>query len=85
MIAGIATLIYLTDEPSKAGWLSPEEIAALKADLERDTASLGSREQGVLRPPRTITESRYGTCGSEAQVVRIPDRGEHSYPGWDDR
>jgi sugar phosphate permease len=55
VIAGIATLIYLTDEPSKAGWLSPEEIAALKADLERDTASLGSREQGVLSSLRSKT------------------------------
>src|SRR3984957_15608244 len=55
VIAGIATLIYLTDEPSKAGWLSPEEIAALEADLERDTASLGSREQGVLSSLRSRT------------------------------
>ena len=48
VIAGVVTLFYLTDRPSKAGWLTPEQRALVEADLARDAAALGHREHRVL-------------------------------------
>jgi sugar phosphate permease len=53
VIAGVVTLLYLTDQPSKARWLSSGEIAALEADLAKDQASFGHREHGVLNSLRS--------------------------------
>ena len=56
VIAGIVTLFYLTDRPEKAGhWLTAEEQRLIAEDLERDRASLGTREHSMfaaLRNPR---------------------------------
>jgi len=55
IIAGIVTLLYLTDKPEKAHWLTEEEKRLIQADLERDRAALGSREHRImvaLRDPR---------------------------------
>jgi sugar phosphate permease len=56
VIAGIVTLLYLTDRPEKAGhWLSGEERRRIAEDLERDRAALGAREHSMfaaLKNPR---------------------------------
>jgi len=56
VIAGIVTLLYLTDRPEKAGhWLTEQERQLIAEDLERDRASLGGREHSMfaaLRNPR---------------------------------
>jgi len=55
IIAGIVTLLYLTDKPEKAHWLSESEKRLIQEDLERDRAALGSREHRImaaLRDPR---------------------------------
>jgi MFS family permease len=48
ILAGLVTLIYLTDRPSKAGWLTPEQRALIEADLARDAEALGPREHRIL-------------------------------------
>src|SRR5215210_578501 len=48
MIAGVVTLLYLTDKPEKANWLSDEEKRLIQADLDRDRATLGPREHRFL-------------------------------------
>ncbi|MDP4021722.1 MFS transporter [Methylobacterium sp. NEAU 140] len=48
VLAGVATLFYLTDRPAKAGWLSAEERALIEADLARDAAALGPREHRIM-------------------------------------
>jgi MFS family permease len=48
ILAGIVTLLYLTDRPAKAGWLSEEQKALVAADLARDAAALGPREHRIL-------------------------------------
>ena len=48
ILAGVVTLLYLTDRPSKAGWLTPEQRALVEADLARDAAALGQREHRIL-------------------------------------
>ncbi|MCJ2011562.1 MFS transporter [Methylobacterium sp. J-076] len=48
ILAGIVTLLYLTDRPAKATWLSEEQKALVAADLARDAATLGPREHRIL-------------------------------------
>jgi sugar phosphate permease len=48
VIAGVVTLFYLSDRPSESKWLTPAQIKAVEADIERDKASLGPREHNVL-------------------------------------
>ena len=48
VVAGIVTLVYLSDRPSEAKWLAPAEIEAVEADIERDKLSLGPREHDIL-------------------------------------
>ncbi len=48
ILAGLVTLVYLTDRPAKAGWLTPEQRALVEADLARDAAALGPREHRIL-------------------------------------
>ncbi len=48
VLAGIATYFYLTDKPDQAHWLSERERSLVRADLERDAASLGHREHSLL-------------------------------------
>ncbi|QGY01663.1 MFS transporter [Methylobacterium mesophilicum SR1.6/6] len=48
ILAGLVTLIYLTDRPSKAAWLTPEQRALVEADLARDAEALGPREHRIL-------------------------------------
>ncbi len=48
ILAGVVTLLYLTDRPSKAGWLTPEQRALVEADLARDAAAQGHREHRIL-------------------------------------
>src|SRR5215210_6641284 len=55
VIAGIVTLLYLTDKPEKAHWLTEDEKRLIQEDLERDRAALGSREHRImaaLRDPK---------------------------------
>ena len=54
ILAGVVTLLYLTDRPSKAGWLTPEERALVEADLARDAAALGPREHRILASLKDI-------------------------------
>lgn len=48
ILAGFVTLLYLTDRPSKANWLTPEQRALIEADLARDAEALGPREHRIL-------------------------------------
>lgn len=48
ILAGIVTLLYLTDRPAKAGWLTADQKAMVEADLARDAAALGPREHRIL-------------------------------------
>jgi MFS family permease len=61
VIAGIVTLLYLTDKPEKAGHrLSAEDRRVIAEDLERDRQALGPREHNMfaaLRDPRCGTSS----------------------------
>ncbi|MGO4711174.1 MFS transporter [Bradyrhizobium sp. 2TAF24] len=55
ILIGIFCLFYLTNRLEEAHWLSPEERAAVAADLKRDRDLLGSRENAfgsVLRDRR---------------------------------
>ncbi|MDZ5449045.1 MFS transporter [Labrys sedimenti] len=49
ILAGLATLCYLTDRPEHAHWLSADERHLLIGDLERDRQALGHREHSVLQ------------------------------------
>lgn len=49
VLAGIATIFYLTDKPEKAHWLTSEERALLIQDIEQDKKALGHREHSVLK------------------------------------
>src|SRR5215208_1700082 len=40
ILAGIVTLLYLTDKPEKAHWLTEDEKRLIQADLARDRAAL---------------------------------------------
>ncbi|MGT2489418.1 MFS transporter [Methylobacterium oryzae CBMB20] len=59
ILAGLVTLLYLTDRPAKAGWLTPEQKALVEADLARDTAALGHREHRVLA---SLKDARVWQC-----------------------
>ncbi|CAA2105125.1 Putative tartrate transporter [Methylobacterium bullatum] len=48
ILAGFVTLLYLTDRPAKATWLTPEQRALIEADLARDAEALGPREHRIL-------------------------------------
>ncbi|MDO9428341.1 MAG: MFS transporter [Methylobacterium sp.] len=48
ILAGLVTLLYLTDRPAKATWLTAEQRALVEADLARDAAALGPREHRIL-------------------------------------
>ncbi|MHC2109347.1 MFS transporter [Methylobacterium sp. CM6246] len=48
ILAGVVTLLYLTDRPSKANWLTPEQRSLVEADLARDAAAQGPREHRIL-------------------------------------
>ncbi|KQP10628.1 MFS transporter [Methylobacterium sp. Leaf99] len=48
ILAGLVTLVYLTDRPAKATWLTAEQRALVEADLARDAAALGPREHRIL-------------------------------------
>jgi D-galactonate transporter len=55
IIAGIVTLLYLTDKPQQARWLTDEEKRLIQEDLDRDRAALGPREHRImtaLRDPK---------------------------------
>ncbi|QEN86801.1 MFS transporter [Labrys sp. KNU-23] len=49
VLAGLATLYYLTDKPDHAHWLSADERRLLTSDLDRDRKALGHREHNVLQ------------------------------------
>ncbi|CAN5119170.1 MFS transporter [soil metagenome] len=48
ILAAGATWWYLTDRPEQARWLTPAQRQMVAADLARDAASLGPREEGML-------------------------------------
>jgi sugar phosphate permease len=48
IVAAVVTWFYLTDRPSQAKWLTPEQRQLVEADLVRDEASLGQREHSLL-------------------------------------
>jgi D-galactonate transporter len=52
IIMGIVTLLYLTDRPHQAGWLSGEERRLVLEDLEQDGRGQGEREHRVLESLR---------------------------------
>ena len=54
ILAGIVTLLYLTDRPPKADWLTPEQRALVEADLARDAAALGHREHRIMASLKDI-------------------------------
>ncbi len=54
ILAGVVTLLYLTDRPSKATWLTPDERALVEADLARDAAALGPREHRIMASLKDI-------------------------------
>jgi MFS family permease len=54
VLAGVVAFLYLTDRPSKAGWLSEEQKQLVEADLARDSASLGPREHRIMASLRDI-------------------------------
>jgi MFS family permease len=59
ILAGVVTLFYLTDRPSKAGWLTQEERALVEADLARDAAALGPREHRIVA---SLKDARVWQC-----------------------
>ncbi|MFC6789002.1 MFS transporter [Methylobacterium komagatae] len=59
ILAGLVTLVYLTDRPSKAGWLTAEQKALVAADLARDAAALGHREHRILA---SLKDARVWQC-----------------------
>ncbi len=59
VIAGVVTLLYLTDKPQKAFWLTTEERAAVQADLARDSEALGHREHRIMA---SLSDKRVWQC-----------------------
>jgi len=54
VIAGIVTLLYLTDRPEEAGkWLDQNERQMLIADLARDRGALSGREHNMFAALRS--------------------------------
>lgn len=54
LIAGVATLFYLTDRPAAATWLTPAQRDAIEADLARDAAALGPREHSFASALKSV-------------------------------
>jgi sugar phosphate permease len=52
VVLGIISLFWLTDEPRKAGWLSPNEREVLAATVERhgSTAKLVGIKDALFNP-----------------------------------
>jgi MFS family permease len=48
ILAGVATLRYLTDRPEQARWLTDDERRLVLEDLEQDGRRMGEREHRVL-------------------------------------
>jgi MFS family permease len=48
IVAAVVTWLYLTDRPSQALWLTPAQRQLVQADLARDEATLGPREESLL-------------------------------------
>jgi predicted MFS family arabinose efflux permease len=49
VIAGIVTLLYLTDQPETARWLDAEQRRLVARELIRDQRGSGEREHSILR------------------------------------
>ena len=47
IVAGVVTWFYLTDQPSQARWLTPQQREAIEQDLARDHAAQGQREESL--------------------------------------
>jgi MFS family permease len=55
IISGVVTLLYLTDRPQEANWLTDDARRLVLEDLDRDGRSMGEREHRVfasLREPK---------------------------------
>lgn len=48
ILAGAVTLLYLTDRPQEARWLTNEERRLVLEDLEQDARGMGEREHRIL-------------------------------------
>jgi ACS family tartrate transporter-like MFS transporter len=64
VVLGVVVLFFLTDRPSQARWLTPEERAALEGELERERAlGLGNRHvklwAGLTNPRVLILAAAY--------------------------
>ena len=59
ILAGFVTLLYLTDRPAKATWLTTEQRALVEADLARDAEALGPREHRILA---SLKDARVWQC-----------------------
>jgi len=55
VILGLAALLYLTDRPQDAGWLSPEQRAWLCGRLEREREARAASSEGDLLRALTNT------------------------------
>jgi ACS family tartrate transporter-like MFS transporter len=54
---GVVVLLFLTDRPRLAGWLSPDEREALEAELARESAAAARRRMTLaeaLRNPKVL-------------------------------
>jgi MFS family permease len=49
ILAGLVTLLYLTDKPEKARWLSREHKQLILDDIARDREALGPREHRIVK------------------------------------
>src|SRR3954452_14339546 len=81
VIAGIVTLLYLTDKPEQAHWLTEEEKHLIQEDLKRDRAALGSREHRImvaLRDPRVWQFIAIFFSASSWPTQRSPSSGRPS-------
>ncbi|MBS0544186.1 MAG: MFS transporter [Proteobacteria bacterium] len=48
VLAGLVTMVYLTNKPQQAKWLTDEEKRLVLADIEEDHGQLGEREHSFL-------------------------------------
>jgi ACS family tartrate transporter-like MFS transporter len=48
IVLGLAVLVWLTDRPAQAQWLSPDEREALAAELARERRAAGSKRKMTL-------------------------------------
>jgi ACS family tartrate transporter-like MFS transporter len=49
VIAGIAALYYLTDRPSDAGWLTPDERSWITGELAREAQAKSGSQPGIWK------------------------------------